>query len=239
MKKIELEKIPNELRDYLKSMSNEGKADIPVYYRDEITEEVFLIDDFVLRNNREFEKTALKGLYRGGALLEVLTKEGRIVIYDERYKWLRMVGGIARFAEGSDLMMTAIREGVIEELSVLANGEKTRLVPIGTSESIGLSVEGWGITTEAIEETGSLSVVKTSFNEANHAFEVIAQWDISDRDGLIVLHSEDWFRGGRSGFVPFVIDDCGNVVGLYDGRHGFVPMPVQNLHPTLKELLQI
>lgn len=232
---ISIESIPKEKKEYLLSLEA-GKNQTPAYYKND-NGDVFFIADYVLTNTKIFEKTAPTDLYRGGALLEVLTKEGRIVIYDERYKWLRMVGGIARFTEGSNLMKTAIREGVIEELSVLANGEKTRLVPIGMSESMGLTIGGWGITTEGIEETGSLSVIKTSFNEANRAFELVVRWDISDYDGLIILHSEDWFRGGRSGFIPFVINDKGEVIGLYDGRHGFVPMPVSLLHPTLKEVL--
>jgi hypothetical protein len=236
-----LKEIPVDLVCYLQKLElntdSTKQAAIPVYYKE--GRNVFFISDYVLRDNRAFEKSAPVGLYRGGALLEVMTKQGRIVIYDERYKWLRMVGGIARHSEGADLMKTAIREGVVEELSVLVNGEKTRLVPIGTSGSVGLTIEGWGITTENIEETGSLEVVKTIFNKTNHAFELVVQWDVSDRDGLIVLHSEDWFKGGRSGFVPLVIDDIGDVIGFYDGRHGFVPIPVQNLHPTLASVLRI
>lgn len=239
--KILLSDLPEDLSIWLEKL--EGLTEIskvnvmiPVYYRDQ-EGKVFFISDYILHDNKAFEKSAPAGLYRGGAVLEIKTREGRIVIYDERYKWLRMVGGIARFNEGLDLMNTAIREGVIEELSVLANGEKTRLVPIGTSGAIGLSVESWGITAEVIEETGSLSVIKTTFNQANHAFEMVVSWDISNYDGLIVLHSEDWYRGGHSGFVPFVINDKGEVVGLYDGRHGFVPIPVQKLHPTLESVL--
>lgn len=237
--KILLKDLPIELVCYLQELDlttdPAKKAAIPVYYKK--GGENFFISDYVLRDNRAFEKSAPSRLYRGGALLKVITKQGCIVIYDERYKWLRMVGGIARHSEGLDLMKTAVREGVVEELSVLANGEKTRLVPIGMSGSVGLTIDGWGITAENIEETGALSVVKTIFNEANHAFEIVVQWDLSDCDGLIVLHSEDWYKGGRTGFAPLVIDDIGDVIGFYDGRHGYVPLPVQNLHPTLASVL--
>ncbi len=54
---------------------------------------------------------------------------------------------------------------------------------------------------------------------------------------FIILHNEDWFRGGPSGFTPFVINETGLIVGLYDGRHGYVPMSVQAFHPTLKACL--
>ena len=231
---ISIESLPEDKRLYLLSLEA-GKNRTPVYFKS--ADGVFLVQDHILTNNKVFEATAPQGLYRGGALLKILTKEGQVVIYDERYKWLRLIGGIARYDEGIDLTKTAVREAVVEELSVLTNGEKTRLVPAGTSGMVGLSIESWGITAEEIEETGSLSEVTYFFNEKNRAFEIVIQWDISDRDNLILLHSEDWFRGGRSGFIPFVINDKGEVIGLYDGRHGYIPMPVSLLHPTLKEVL--
>lgn len=230
--KILLQNLPKELQDYLRSLPTEGKNEVPVYYRNGAGE-VFFVDDCVLRDNKMFEKTAPAGLYRGGALMKLLTKNGQVVLYDERYQWLRLVGGIARFSEGSDLTKTAVREAVVEELAVLADSEKVRLVPEGIKDLVGLSVPGWGITVEGILETGSLSVVDYFFNDANRAFEVVVQWDLSDWDGLIVLHSEDWFRGGRSGFAPIVINGNGMIVGMYDGRHGYAPLPVSKLHPTL------
>ncbi|MEI8067936.1 MAG: hypothetical protein WCG91_03260 [Candidatus Shapirobacteria bacterium] len=236
--KVLLSGIPASLKDYLESLP-EGQVAVPVYYRDDVSGQVYFISDYTLTNVKEFEKSAPAGLYRGGALLELLTKQGRVVIYDERYKWIRMIGGIARYSEGGDLIKTAIRESVVEELTVLTNGEKTRLVPCGTIELTSHDVEGWGITVDSIEETGSISVVKRTFNEANHAFELVVRWDISDCDDLIILHSEDWFRGGRSGFVPFVINDKGEIIGLYDGRHGYMSLPVETLHPTLAEVLSI
>ena len=166
-----------------------------------------------------------------------MTKNGQVVLYDERYKWLRLVGGIARFGEGDDLTKTAIREAVVEELAVLAEKETVRLVPKGTKNMVGLSVPGWGITVEGILETGSLSIVNHFFNEPNRSFEVVVQWDLFEWDGLTLLHSEDWFFGGRSGFIPFVINRAGNIVGMYDGRHGYVSLPVSLFHPTLKDCL--
>ncbi len=105
------------------------------------------------------------------------------------------------------------------------------------SSFVGLLIPGWDFTAERVEETGSISVVKYLFNDVNKAFELVVEWDISDWDGLTILHSEDWFKGGRSGFIPFVINDVGKIVGLYDGRHGFVSIPVETIHPTLNIVL--
>jgi len=232
---ISVQNLPEEQKNFLLSLEA-GKNETPVYYRD-ASGEVFFVADYVLTNNKVFEKTAPIGLYRGGALLKLLTKDGQVVIYDERSQWLRLVGGIARFDEGSDLTKTAIREAIIEELAVLADSEKARLVPVGMKSSASLLIPAWGITAERIEEVGLISEIKHYFNDANKAFEIVVQWDISDLDGLEIFHQEDWFRGGRSGFVPMVIDERGNVVGMYDGRHGYMSFPVKDLHPTLREVL--
>lgn len=235
IRRMPVQDLPEELRDFLLGLEDKG-ASVPVYWRNQYGR-VFFVVDYVLRDVKTFEKTAPVGLYRGGALLELLTKYGQVVLYDERYRWLRLIGGIARYDEGDDLRKTAIREAVVEELAVLTGNERIRLVPKNTKDMIGLSIPGWGITVGSVEETGSLSVVNHFFNDANKAFEMVVQWDISDRDGLIILHSEDWFRGGRSGFIPFVINECADIVGVFDGRHGYVPLPVANLHPTLEVCL--
>jgi hypothetical protein len=149
-----------------------------------------------------------------------------------------LVGGIARFEEGNDLTKTAVREGIIEELAVLIDNDKIRLVPIGMTAMIeDPSVSSWDIKVNSVVETGSLEMVNYFFNNENRAFEVVVQWDLSSvYTNLFVYHNEEWFLKGRCGFIPFVIDER-KVVGLYDGRHGFVPMPVGKLHPTLEAVL--
>jgi hypothetical protein len=238
-----LEELPVVQQQYLLDLEASTEADrkaaIPVYWCDE-SGEVFFITDFILRDNKRFEKTAPTGLYRGGALLRLLTREGQIVIYDERFKWLRLIGGIARFNEGEDLTKTAVREAIVEELAVLADGEKVRLVPQGMSQMIkSTAIESWRIDIPEIRETGIIREVTYLFNDANKAFEVIIEWDISGEKNLIILHSEDWFKGGSTGFIPFVLDEAGNMVGLYDGRHGYVPMPIGKFHPTLEATMAL
>lgn len=234
---IEMVGLPSDLCEYLWSLPMEGKDEIPVYYRNG-EGSVFFISDYVLRDVRIFERTAVSGLYRGGALLRLRTKNGQVVLYDARYKWLRLIGGIAHYSEGSDLFKTAVRESVIEELAVLAEDEKVRLVPRGVKSLVGLDIPEWGITVKDIVETGSLYQLQHFFNDDNKAFEMVVEWNLSNYSGdLTILHNEDYFHGGRSGFIPFVINEAGDVVGLYNGRHGYVSMPIQAFHPTLKACL--
>jgi hypothetical protein len=88
IRKMKLVDLPEELSSYLKDLAGSteiakiNKAMIPVYYH--VGDEVFFITDYVLWDNKRFEKTAPDGLYRGGALLKLLTKDGQVVIYDER-----------------------------------------------------------------------------------------------------------------------------------------------------------
>ncbi len=235
---IGLMELPSGLCEYLRSLPMEGKDEIPVYYRNN-KEEVFFVSDFILRDVKTFEKTAVSGLYRGGGLLRLRTKNGQVVIYDDRYKWFRLIGGIAHYSEGSDLFKTAVRESVVEELSVLTKNENFRLVPKGFKSFVKTEIPGWGITVKDVVETGSLFQLQHFFNDDNKSFEVVVEWDLSNYNNgdFIILHNEDWFRGGRSGFTPFVINETGLIVGLYDGRHGYVPMSVQAFHPTLKACL--
>lgn len=237
--------LPEELQDYLRPLgclvNPLGEEDdlkgAPVYLRDK--DDVFLVHNFVLTEIKTFEKTALSCLYRGGALLQIQTIEGQVVIYDERNQWMRLVGGIARFNEGSDLRKTAVREGVIEEIAVLTDNERIRLVPLGMSDLIkNLSVQSWGIQVGTLVETGELKTVGMFFNDVNHAYEVVVKWDLSKvESALYIYHDEDWFKGGRSSFVPFVLNQKGDLVGLYDGRHGYVKLPVVLNHPTLQAII--
>lgn len=235
MEKILVKDLKRSEQDYLASLKNGDESQgIPVYLK--IENKVFFISDYILNDNKSFEKTAPAGLYRGGGVLDLITDVGRVVIYDERSHWFRPIGGIARFYEGTNLVDTAIRE-FLEEIAVTTGDEKTRLTPKNNQKRTLLTVNNWGFSTSAIREAGEIKVIKGFFNEDNKAFELLIRWDISSEKDLHLFHSEVWFAGGQTGFVPFVIDHKGNLIGLYDGRHGYVSLPVNKYHPTLAQLI--
>lgn len=161
-----------------------------------------------------------------------------MVIPDERFGWLRMVGGIAHFNEGDNLIKTAVREGIIEELAVLSKDEKIRFVPKGI-DGVSLSVNGWGFSVQKLEEIGEIEIVNHFFNFQNKAFEIVAQWTVPGE--LKILHNEDWFAGGMSGISPLTIDEQGRITGIFSGRQGLIKIPVSaepmKLHPTLAAIL--
>lgn len=230
---ISMKNLPEMERKYLLSLEDEGKS-IPVYYRDG-EGNVFFVQDFELKDNKTFEKTAPNSLYRGGALLSLKTDEGMAVLGDERHNWRRLVGGIARFNEGADLTKTAIREGVVEELVVTSRDRTTRFFPKGMSLDI-LEVPEWKFEVEKIEEVGEIIVLDYFFNEVNHAFEAVVEWAIPGK--LLIFHDEDWWDKSRSGIVVWVIDQKGEPVGVYSGQQGFMPKDLK-IHPTLQSVLKL
>lgn len=242
-KETTIGEIPSELREYLLSITDRSKGEqIPVYYRPKESDDVFFIKDYILKDNSVFEKSAPAELYRGGGILLLKTKEGFVTLFDDRYHWLKMPGGIAQFNEGNDLMATAIREAIIEELVILKNDESLRLVPQNLGRNVDKHIDNWDVTVPDAKGCGKTKIIDIFFNEKNRAIEVVAVWDLSKEDtDLVILHNEDWFRGGDTGFAPMVIDKTGSIVGIYSGRQGYVAFPIPaggiKLHPTLEKVL--
>lgn len=212
---------------------------IPVYLKK--GEQLFFIEDYILNNNKEFEKNAVEDLFRGGGLLDLLTDKGRACIYDERYG-LRQAAGIARFSEGKDLIKTAIREGILEEISIFyRNGdEKIKIVPKGYANTSSKQINNWNLTCDTLEEKGEIRVLDYFLNNSNKALEAIVQWDLSENDkNLIICHTEDWYMHGNSGFTVFAVDEKGIIVGCYDGQHGYMSFSNIKIHPTLTHVLSL
>ncbi|MEI7539226.1 MAG: hypothetical protein WCJ36_00435 [Candidatus Saccharibacteria bacterium] len=238
-----LNDIPLEFRDYLNSVADRSKGEqIPVYYQPIGSEDIFWIKDYVLKDNSVFERTAPTGLWRGGGVLLLKTKNGYVTLFDERYNWLKMPGGVAKFSEGNSLRDTAIREAVVEELVVLKSDETERLVPMNLRRDVDRNIKNWDITVQNVRGCGTIKDVDYFFNQKNKCMESVIIWDLSDeKTDLVILHNEDWFRGGDTGFATFVINNDGNIVGIYDGRHGFVKFPIPaggiTLHETLAKVI--
>lgn len=243
IKEITMQELPVTvsmgLTELDKIIPESKKSAIPVFWKGPTS--VFFITDFVLRDNRLFEKNIAPehNLYRGGGLLDIVVNGKRVVIPDERFGWLRPIGGIARFSEGNDLIQTAVREAIYEELCVLSEDEKEKFVPEGFS-MVDLSTK-MNFSAEKIKNIGKIMLLGYCFNEENKGFEAVVQWRI---DGIKVkiLHNEDWFAGGLSGIVPLAIDDFGRVTGIYSGRQGLIDIPIANevmkQHPTLLNILK-
>ncbi|MDR1032669.1 MAG: hypothetical protein LBL84_01505 [Candidatus Nomurabacteria bacterium] len=98
------------------------------------------IEDFVLTDSRGFEKGQASefGLYYGCACVFLWTSRGIIATYDyvdAGYK--PSAAGIAKFEEGGDLSLTALRE-FTEKLYPVTLGcdDEVLLVPYGTDTTI-------------------------------------------------------------------------------------------------------
>lgn len=213
---------------------------IPVYIK--IDNEMLFIYDYVLKDNKAFEKDRkdVAGgelLFRGGGVLIPVIGNQCVAIFDERHSWFRPIGGIAKFNEGQDLEMAAVREGVIEELLVSDSKEHNRIVPpiIGDTSTLSLAAHNWSMKFTGVAVVGSVTTSYT-LNDENGAFECVVKWELPwSANYYKVFHQEDWFEGGPSGIVPVTLDKFGNITGYWSGRQGYVSLPVQKIHPTLQK----
>lgn len=213
---------------------------IPVYVKNGAI--VSFVYDYILKDNKSFEsgrKKVVDGelLFRGGGVLMPVIGDDCVVIYDERHSWLRPVAGISKLDEALDLEATAIREGIIEELIVCDPKEHGRIVPpvISDMSTLSLAVHNWNMRLQIINITGAVNTSYT-FNDENGAFECVVKWELPGKPAdYKFFHQEDWFAGGPSGIVPVTLDKSGTMTGFWSGRQGYVRLPVQKFHPTLKK----
>lgn len=210
------------------------KTGVPIYYIS--NNQVHLISDYVLINVKAFESEKLENLYRGGGVMIIRLKDCDVVIPDDRYQWLRPVGGIAKPNEAINLEETAIRESIIEELGIYSRDGSIRYIPNGAKIShkdVRNIHNYWNFTPKEVEYVGHITK-EFILNFDNQTFEAVLYWHIplNARD-LIVLHQEDWFTGGASGITPLAIDDNNRVIGVFSGRQGYFPLPFTRIHPTV------
>lgn len=213
----------------------EEEAGVPLYYFDGGVS-IFLIKDFVLTDAIAFEEARIPFLFKGGASLIIKLNDCDIAIPDDRYGWLRPIGGTAKASEALSLSDTAIREGVVEELGVYSADCKVRYIPTGARIIPNDLVEinnTWGFTPDEVRFIGK-TTTNHQLNEANRLIEAVVTWRIPlNAKDLIILHQEDWFIGGRSGITPVGINDAGEIVGIFSGRQGYFSLPFHKLHPIL------
>jgi len=234
---IKLSKLSKEKKEFLFSLpqSSPEEDGIPVYL---IVENcAYFISDFKLSSkaNKQFEKEAPAGLYRGGAVIKVQSKYGTLVVPDDRYKWWKPFAGIANFSEGLDLTKTGARE-LIEEAFVYSSDKKTRFVPKGMLSATKLC--SLDFEAEQVKELGKIEIVGFEINETNRALEAVLHWDISKIDvPYSVSLEEEWFAGGKNGISVYAINSSGEIVGIFSGQQGFQEIANFGIHETLKHLL--
>ncbi len=239
---MRFEQLDTEAKEFLSDLARRyadkvGEG-IPVYLR--VGNDAQFIEDFVLPvgANKDFEAGAAEhNLYRGGATVLVRAPQGLVVTYDDRYRWWKPIAGIARFAEGADLLQTAIRE-LMEELWVISvfDKQQKRYVPRGQGGADSNCYLGFHA--QVVELETEVQILGHSFNDKNRAYECTARWDIAGIPGeFSCISQEESFLPGHFGIVYAALDDTGKLVGYFSGQQGFVPAGTKKLHPSLAGIL--
>lgn len=186
--------------------------------------------------NEKFEKKAPPGLLRGGAVIKIISRQGILVIPDERYHWFRLFGGVARFNEWHNLQFTGGRE-LSEEVFVYDLKKNARYVPIGYAQTASNKC-GLDFNVKTIEELGRLELIDYKKNYSNKCIEAILKWDISTLNNFSVNLEEEWGIS-KSGISVYAINNQGKIMGIFSGQQGFVEFPKFSLHKTLEAALKM
>ena len=200
--------------------------------------DVFLYPHKVMATqfNKQFERDAPAGLYRGGAIIRVVSSYGTLVVPDERYGWWKPFAGIAQGDEGHDLTITGVRE-LIEEAFIYDVKKTTRFVPVGTTKGTSRACR-LGFEVSNVVEVGTIKAVGFELNEKNKAIEAVLEWDITSIDTpYSVSLEEEWWAGGQNGVSVYVIGNDGTLNGVFSGQQGFIKIPSLGIHPTLQKYM--
>lgn len=182
----------------------------------------------------EFMKDAPDGLFLTGAAVFVKTHQGIGVAPDERDggKWKATAQGWATHLEGDDSLQTAMRE-LHEE--VVAFTGRTELVPAGGVPK--QTVRSLGILLTEARSVGQLELLRVNENVDERVVEFVYVWDLSEIESLMLTYEEEWFQGGNIGANIHVLSASGDLVGVFSGQQGFVPIVQLALHPVVKQSL--
>lgn len=145
-------------------------------------------------------------LYRGGGVVNLITREGVVVRFDDRRGWWKpAAAGIASILDGDNpsnlLVNSALRE-LTEEINIIAD-------PI-------------------IKLKDQPKTVSFTVNEPDKAIEAVIMIDISAYDIKNIIGMEDGDVGPTIGVL-----NNGRIVGLYNQTQGYINLLQINIHPSI------
>lgn len=228
-----------EQQDFLEALprAKEGDRGIPIYIRQPDGSFAFLQGyNMATSANRQFERTAPQGLYRGGVVILVRMHDHILVVPDDRYQWFKPFAGIACYDEGEDLCLSGMRE-LIEEAFIYDLKKTTRYVPNDVSSSVPISrSSSLGFEVGSLMSHGHVTQKGVAVNDTNKAYEAVVEWDISGIEvPFSIALEEEWWAKHWSGVSVYAMNrHTGAIEGVYSGQQGFLELPKLGIHPTLK-----
>lgn len=179
----------------------------PLYLRE--GDQFSLIKDCVIS---EHDITLLKPsfpnwLYRGGGVVNLTTKLGLIVRFDDRHNWWKpSTAGIADICDVGDtpeqiLINSALRE-LSEEIEVIAD-QKMNILDQPKN-------------------------IKFTVNEPDKAIEAVIDIDLSSYNIVNIIASED------DDIIPTIgVLNQKRIIGIYNQTQGYIDLQMVNVHPSV------
>ncbi len=191
---------------FLKYLQKNFKGQCPLYLREE--NQFSLIEDCTIsENNLTLLKPSFPNwLYRGGGVVNLTTKFGLIMRFDDRHNWWKpSTAGIADIRDGSTpeqvLINSALRE-LREEIEVIAD-RKINLLDQPKN-------------------------IKFTVNEPDKAIEAVIDIDLSSYNIINIIARED------DGIIPTIgVLNQKCIVGLYNQTQGYINLTQVNIHPSV------
>lgn len=182
------------------------RGNCPLYLREE--GQFSLIKDCVINEN---SLTLLKPsfpnwLYRGGGVVNLTTKLGLVVRFDDRHNWWKpSTAGIADVRDGSTpeqvLINSALRE-LSEEITIIAD--------------------------QKINLLDQPKKIKFAVNEPDKAIEAVININLSSYNIINIIARED------DDIIPTIgVLNQKRIVGIYNQTQGYIDLQMVNVHPSV------
>ncbi len=231
------------------------KNAIPIFYDTGEDEPKFLPDYACVggKARTKFIAEAPRNLWLGGGAILVYVPLGLVVVPDRRKggNFGPAAQGWARYDEGSDLRLAALRE-FREELQFYI---LTRPKPGDDEDSVYLPcvevvpsgfvaaghVKILNLPLDHVLEFGQIVFDNWTRNRQDRAIIYVGRYDLRqlpDVERLRIIYDDDFPQERHPGTNPRVVDlKNGQVVGVYDGLQGYLPNDMK-FHPVTNYIVQ-
>lgn len=192
---------------YLDYLQDNFRGSCPLYFKNRDGNFSLITDCAIDEKHISLLKPSFPDwLYRGGGVVNLITREGVVVRFDDRRGWWKpAAAGIASILDGDNpsniLVNSALRE-LAEEIVIIAD---PNLIIKDQPKTVSFTV-----------------------NEPDKAVEAVVTINISAYDIFDIIGMEDGDINPTIGVL-----NNGRIVGLYNQNQGYINLKQINIHPSI------